>query len=167
MCPHTGRRRVQCFALALTVATLGSGAVASAAGAASVKITMPSKVKRGTDYPIQVTGTYKPRELKGRAYLISAIQFANHPCKASAQAENRTRWYIQWYFTPKAERKLKNPKHVGIFVGKSPFTNTQGFTAGDLGTRHVCSWLYPKFIHASDTVAPIARADKKYRVTKN
>ncbi len=166
MCPQTGPRRARRLVAAMTVATLGTGAIASAADAASVKITMPSQVKRGTDYSIQVTGSYKTGELKGRAYLISAIQFANRPCRSSAQAENRSSVFVQWYLTPKSEAKLKNPKHVGIFVGKSPFSTIQGFTAGDLGTRHVCSWLYPKFIHPSDTVSPIARADKKYRVTK-
>jgi hypothetical protein len=166
MCPKTGRRRAQRLATAATVAVLGSGALASAASAASLKVTVPAKVKKGSDYSIGVTGTYKASELKGRAYLISAIQFANHPCKASAQAENRSSYFVQWYLVPKSEAKLKHPKHVGIFVGKSPFSNLEGFVGGTLGTRHVCSWLYPKFIHASDTTRPIAHADKAYRVTK-
>ena len=66
---------------------------------------------------------------------------------------------------PRAGGKA-HPSRVGIFETKSPFTRLDGFKAGDLGTRHVCTYLYPKFIHASDTTAPIARADKKYRVTR-
>ncbi len=154
------------MAVALTLASLGSAAVATSAGAASLKITMPSQVKRGSDYTIRIDGSYKHSELKGRAYLISAIQFANHPCRRSAQAENLSPYYLQWYFTPKSEAKLKHPKHVGIFAPPSPFVRSDSFTAVDLGTRHVCTWLYPKFIHAGDTLKPIARADKKYRVVK-
>ncbi len=163
MCPETGRRRAQRLATAMTVAALGSGAVASAATAASLRITVPSPVKQGKDYGIQVNGSYKQSELKGKAYLITAIQFADHPCKASAQAENRA-YSVQWIYAPAKE--ANNPVHVGVFETKSPFTVLRGFKAGELGTRHVCSWLYPKFVHASDTVRPIARADKKYRVTK-
>jgi hypothetical protein len=46
------------------------------------------------------------------------------------------------------------------------FKELDGFTAGDMTTRHVCAYLYPKFIHAGDTTAPIARADKRYAVTR-
>lgn len=151
---------------ALTLASVGSAALAASAGAASLKITMPSQVKRGADYTIQINGSYKHSELKGRAYLISTIQFANHPCRKTAQAENRSPYYLQWYFTPKSEQKLKHPKHVGIFAPPAPFVRSDAFTAVDLGTRHVCAWLYPKFIHAGDSLTPIARADKRYRVVK-
>jgi hypothetical protein len=164
MCPHTGRRRAQRLATALTVAALGSGAIASAASAASLKLTVPSQVKKGKGYAIQVNGSYQRRELTGKAYLITAIQFSNHSCKDSAQAENRSSDFVQWIYAPAKEQN--HPVHVGVFETKSPFTKLNGFTAGDLGSRHVCSWLYPKFIHPSDTVHPIARADAKYRVTK-
>ncbi|MFX9050384.1 hypothetical protein ABTN54_20125, partial [Acinetobacter baumannii] len=78
-----------------TAVALSSGALASAAGAASLKVTMPPQVKKGKSYEIQIDGSYKPSELTGHAYLIAAIQFANHPCKASAQAENRTTDFVQ------------------------------------------------------------------------
>ena len=166
MCPHTGRRRVARLASAVTVLALGSGALASAAAAASVKVTVPSQVKTGKGYGIRVGGTFTPSELTGRAYLIAAIQFANHPCRATAQAENATTDFVQWYLIPKSELKLKHPKHVGVFESKSPFNRFDTFKAGEVSTRHVCAWLYPKFIGAGDTTKPIARADKKYRVTK-
>jgi hypothetical protein len=165
--PQTDRRRISRVACAVTVAALSIGALASAATAASVKLTMPSQIKKGKDYVVQIDGSYKPGELKGKAYLISVIQFSGVPCKATAQAENR--WFVQtgklvqWYLAP---LKQKHLTRVGIFETKSPFTRIDGFTAGDLGTRHVCTWLYPKFIQAGDTTAPIARADKKYRVTR-
>ena len=38
----------------VTIAALSTGALASAASAASVKVTVPSKVKKGSDYGIQV-----------------------------------------------------------------------------------------------------------------
>lgn len=161
-----GRGRARRVASAVTAVALSSGALASAAGAASLKVTMPPQVKKGKSYEIQIDGSYKPSELTGHAYLIAAIQFANHPCKASAQAENRTTDFVQWYLIPKSEQKAKNPLHVGIFETKSPFTRFDNFTAGDLSTRHVCAWLYPKFIRASDATKPIARADKRYRVTR-
>ena len=149
----------------MTIATLSTGALASAASAASVKVTVPAKVKKGSDYSIQVQGSYKPRELKGRAYLISFIQFNARPCSSTAQAENRwairTHGYIQPYLAPKAHQQ-----RVGVFTPKSPFSRTDSFIGGDLGTRHVCAYLYPKFIHAGDTTGPIARADKRYTVTR-
>lgn len=163
--PRTGWRGLARTATALTVAALGSGALASAATAASVKVTMPSHIKKGNSYAIQIDGSYKPRELKGHAYLISAIQFSGLRCKATAQAEDRwaqqTGALLQYYFTTKA-----HPQRVGIFKTTSPFTQLDGFKAGDLGTRHVCTYLYPKFIRAGDTTAPIARADKPYRVLR-
>ena len=162
--PQTGRRRVSRIAGAVAMAAVSTGAIASAASAASVKVTVPSKVTKGSDYAIQVTGSYEPNELKGRAYLIALIQFNGRPCRASAQAENR--WAvsdhqtIQYYFAPTA-----HPQRVGIFVPKS-FEELNSFTGGDVTTRHVCAYLYPKFVHAGDTTAPIARADRRYAVTR-
>jgi hypothetical protein len=129
-----------------------------------VKVNVPSKVKKGSTYTIQVTGSYKPSELKGRAYLIALIQFNRRPCQATAQEENR--WAIknhqtaQYYFAPTAHQQ-----RVGIFVPKS-FREVDRFTGGDVTTRHICAYLYPKFIHAGDTTAPIAQADKRYAVTR-
>ncbi len=163
MCPPSGRRRASRLAGVLTAAALGSGAVASAAQAASLKITMPAQVKKGASYEIKISGSYKRSEITGRAYLIATIQFANQPCKATAQAENRTSDFLQWYLAPP---KPNPPKRVGVFKTSSPFTQLNGFIGGTLSTRHVCAWLYPKFINAGDTTKPIARADKKYRVVK-
>jgi hypothetical protein len=151
-------------AAVVTMTALSTGTLASAASAASVKVNVPSNVKKGSTYTIQVTGSYKPSELKGRAYLIALIQFNARPCQATAQAENR--WVIrnhqtaQYYFAPTA-----HPQRVGIFVPKS-FTEVDHFTGGDVTTRHVCAYLYPKFIHAGDTTGPIGQADKRYAVTR-
>ncbi len=158
--PQTGRRRISRLAGAVTVAALSTGALASAASAASLKVTVPSKIKKGTAYAIQVQGSYKPSELTGRAYLISIIQFSAKPCKATAQQENSSGRFLQYYFTTKAQ-----PQRVGLFVPKA-FKEVNGFTAGDISTRHVCAYLYPKFIHAGDTTAPIARGDKRFAVTR-
>ena len=149
----------------VTIAALSTGALASAASAASVKVTVPSKVKKGSDYVIQVHGSYKPSELKGRAYLISLIQFNARPCQATAQAENCWAIRAPWPH-PVLPRAEGSPQRVGIFMPKSPFNRTDGFIGGDLSTRHVCAYLYPKFIHAGDTTGPIARADKRYAVTR-
>jgi hypothetical protein len=145
---------------ALTAVALSTGATSSAASAASLKVTVPSQVKKGSAYAIQVQGSYMPSELKGRAYLISIIQFSPKPCQATAQLENRTGRRLQYYFAPKA-----HPQRVGIFVPKS-FKELDDFKAGDLATRHVCAYLYPRFVRAGDTTAPIARADRRYAVTR-
>ena len=163
--PQTGRRLMSRLAGAVTVAALSTGAVASAASAASLKVTVPSQVKNGTPYGIQVQGSYKPKELTGRAYVITLIQFNGRPCRATAQAENL--WAIHSHATVDFYLRTKaHPQRVGIFTARSPFSFQDGFRARSLGTRHVCAYLYPKFIHAGDVTAPIARADKRLKVTR-
>ena len=55
---------------------------------------------------------------------------------------------------------------VGVSETKSPFDRSDTLRARSAGTRHVCTYLYPRFTHASDATQPIARADKRYTVTK-
>jgi hypothetical protein len=125
---------------------------------------VPASVVKGKGYPISVQGTFhKSETASGKAFLISVIQFSPKPCLASAQAEARSRRGVQFYLAPDSN-PAKGP--VGVFEKKSPFTNNKAFTAGHLGVRHVCAWLYPSFIAAPDVpTAPIAKADKRYRVT--
>ena len=70
-----------------------------------------------------------------------------------------------WPSSPTSRRRLIRSESA-IFVPKSPFSRTDSFIGGDVTTRHVCAYLYPKFIHAGDTTGPIARADKRYTVTR-
>jgi hypothetical protein len=96
--------------------------------------------------------------------MISVIQFTAKPCLGSAQAEANLRGgTIQYYLAPQSNPSKGN---VGVFESKSPFTLKRSLTAGNLGVRHVCSYLYPKFIPGpGDKTRPIAKADAKYTVT--
>lgn len=144
-------------------ATILSAASAAGAGAASLNVSVPAHLRKGASYTIKVTGHYRRSELTGTAYLISLIQFSAAPCRASAQLENRQvdANSLQFYFAPPhASQK------VGIFERSSPFSREDGFSASRLGPRRVCAYLYPGFIGSADTTAPIARAQRAYRVTR-
>jgi hypothetical protein len=156
----TGSRRLWLSAGALGLVALASAAGAAAAPAATLKVRVPAHLHRGDQFMITITGTFKHSELSGRAYLIAAIQGSSASCKATAQLENRIADPPQWYFEPP-----HNTTNAGIFESHSPFTRTDTFMAGKPGSRRVCAYLYPKFIKASDTVAPIASASATYKVT--
>lgn len=153
-----GRRSV-----AVGLAMFCSAASAAGAGAAGLKITVPAHPHKGAAYTIKLTGHYKRSELTGKAYLISLIQFSGAPCKASAQLENQqvNGNLLQFYFAPPHASQ-----RVGLFEKSSPFSRGDPFTATRVGPRHVCAYLYPKFIGSSDHTTPIATADRAYRVTR-
>lgn len=156
---HRMARHAGAFGLAF----LCSAATAAGAGAAGLKINVPAHLRKGTNYTIKVSGHYSASEVQGKAYLISLIQFSSAPCQASAQLENQrvNSNLLQFYFAPpRASQK------VGIFEKSSPFARLDRFTATRLGARHVCAYLYPKQVGASDTTPPIATADHAYRVTR-
>jgi hypothetical protein len=156
---HRSRRRFGTWGLAI----LCSAASATTAGAAGLKVSVPAHLHKGQNYAIKVRGSYRPSELTGQAYLISLIQFSAAACKATAQLENQqvSSNLLQFYFAPpRASQK------VGIFEKSSPFTRLDGFTAARVGRRHVCAYLYPKFIGSTDLTLPIATADRSYSVTR-
>jgi hypothetical protein len=128
-----------------------STALATAGLAATLKITVPATVHNGQNYKVKVTGTYKPRELEGTAFLVAFLQYSGKHCQASARAE---------FGLPASERDLD-------FAGnepKSPFTNVERWTAHNrYGPRRVCAYLYPKPVGPSDSVRPIARVGKLFR----
>jgi hypothetical protein len=141
-----------------------SVASAGAASAATLSAAVPSKIAKNKGYAIALHGSFQKSELSGRAYLISVIQFSSKPCLASAQAEaiHRAR-SIQFYLAPHNDPRRGKP---GVFEKKSPFRNKRSFTAGTLGVRHVCAYLYPKFVPGETSrIAPIAKADASYKVT--
>ena len=146
-------------ALAIVVACFGTAA--AAAQAATLKVTVgPAQIHKSDDYKISVNGTYSASEVTGKAYLISMIQYSSAPCRATAQQEN-SHAPVQFYF-----RTNPHSQRVGIFVGRSPFSRTDRFTAASPSTRRVCAYLYPKLIGANDTTTPIATASAKYKVVK-
>jgi hypothetical protein len=151
------------YATGVGLSLLCSGALAAGASAATLKVSVPGHLHKGDHYAIKLSGSYQKSELSGRAYLISLIQFSGKPCKATAQLENSqvNSNLLQFYFAPQ-----KSPQNVGIFETHSPFTRTDGFVAGRLGSRRVCAYLYPKFIAPGSTVKPIASAGKAYSVAK-
>jgi hypothetical protein len=162
---HSGSRSSRpvrrAFVVALVV--LCSAVGAAAASAASLSIHVPSKVKKGKDYAIDLRGSFKKSQTTGKAFVISLIQFSSRPCRASAQAENRLKHVaLQFYFAPNSDPRRGS---VGIFERKSPFRRTDAFKAGSAGVRQVCAYLYPKKIGPDSRVAPIARADARYKVT--
>lgn len=162
--PGTRSRTLARRGAAVAIALMCPAAGATAASAATLHITVPATVLKGKGYPISVQGTFQKSETaSGKAFLISVIQFSPKPCLASAQTESNAGRPIQFYLAPDSN-PAKGP--VGVFEKKSPFTNSRAFTAGKLGVRRVCSWLYPSFITSPKvTTAPIAKADKRYRVT--
>jgi hypothetical protein len=151
----------------LCAGVLAPAALAASTSAASLKLTVPAYVKKGTSYGVKIDGSFKKRELKGRGYLISLIQYAPGSCRRTAQDENawavRTGSSIDFYLAPGGDPARGR---VGLFETKSPFTRADSFRAASAGTRHVCTYLYPRFIHAGDATPPIAHADKRYKVTR-
>jgi hypothetical protein len=162
--PGTRSKALARRGAAVAIALMCPAAGAAAASAATLNVTVPATVVKGKGYPISVQGTFQKSETaSGKAFVISVIQFSPKACLASAQAEARSHRVIQFYLAPQS-----NPAKgaVGVFEKKSPFKIDRAFTAGKLGARRVCSWLYPSFIASPNVAtAPIARADKRYRVT--
>ena len=160
-------RGLRAAAAALCLSVPATATLATAASAAGLRLTLPAQVKKGTRYAIKIHGSYKKREITGRAYLISLIQFADISCRGSAQDENqwaiRTGSNIEFYFAPASDPARGG---VGLTEPKSPFDRSDTLRANSAGTRHVCTYLYPRFTHASDPTQPIARADKRYVVTR-
>ncbi len=134
-------------------------ASAAPAAAASLKVKVPARVHRGGVYTITLTGSYLRAELSGRAYLVSLIQFNPSPCKLTAQLENAQVRAIEFYLAPPG-----SPQRVGAFEPSSPFSRGDRLAASRTGRRRVCAYLYPRFVGANSTVAPIARATGVYRV---
>jgi hypothetical protein len=136
-------------------------APADGASGASLTVKVSAQVRPGSDYTITVNGSFGPSEVNGAGYLISLIQFSADPCAGTAQLENPavSNLPVQFYFAPKSA-----PQEVGISLTNSPFTRTDTLTAGRSGVRHVCAYLYPQQIGASDTTQSIATADVSYTV---
>jgi hypothetical protein len=141
-------------ALTAGLAVLSIGAVATGADAATLKVSVPRVVHKRKGYTITISGRYKRSEVRGRAYLIAAIQFSAAPCQKTALLENNLRNAPQFYFGPQA----------GISERKSPFTRRDGLIAKASGPRHVCAYLYPHFVGPTSTTTPITTADASYRV---
>jgi hypothetical protein len=154
----TAEMRLAC----VLIASLSSAALAADAGAAMLKISVPSRVRNGRHYTIALSGSFRTREVSGRAYLISVIQYGPRACKPSAQLENLSAGTMfQWYFKPRL-----GSNQVGIYERRSPFSRRDTFTARSLGSRHVCAYLYPRLIGPSSATAPIARADRAFKVLR-
>jgi hypothetical protein len=141
-------------ACAIAVVAVCWGAGAAAASAATLQIDVPAKVKKNAGYTIKLNGTFTRHEVSGRAFLISVIQYSPSPCKATAQQENTLKT-AQFYFGNKG----------GIFEASSPFARNDSFTAKRLGKRRVCAYLYSQQVSPSSSMAPIARAQKAFKVT--
>ena len=165
---HAGSRSKALGRRAATVVlvVLCSAASAAAASAASLHVTVPSSVKKGKNYTIALNGTFNKSQVGTRgAFLVSVIQFSPKPCLGSVQAESKNRRPIQLYFAPGNDPARGA---IGIFRKTSPFSNRRGFTAGTVGRRRVCAYLYPKLIATpDDATAPIAKAQASYKVTAN
>ncbi len=150
---------------AVTVAALSTGAVASAASAASLKVTVPSQVKNGTRYGVQVEGSYKPKELTGRAYVITLIQYNGRPCRATAQAENL--WAIQSHAS--IDFYLRTKAHL-IGSASSRRGRRSHSRTGSAPAVSAPAMCAPTCTPSSSTrailTAPIARADKRLKVAR-
>jgi hypothetical protein len=154
-------RRLLSRACAIGIPIVCSGALCASASAATLKVSVPARVKQNKSYTIRINGSYKASDLTGKAYLIALIQYSSADCKATAQLENSRvkAQLLQFYFAP-----AKSPSSVGIFENRSPFRRADKFTARALGARRICAYLYPKLISATAKVQPIATANKKFTV---
>jgi hypothetical protein len=137
---------------ALLIGVVAPVGIASAASpAASLKITVPAKVRPGQHYEIKIAGLYAKSATQGTAYLVAFLQYTATACKPTAGAENDL---------PSKDWSLD-------FAGKepqSPFTRIDRWTTGTLtGTRKVCAYLYPKAVSPSTKLHPIAIAAATYR----
>jgi hypothetical protein len=141
------------------VICFGTVAATALGATLSVRVT-PTSIHKGDDYRIAITGKFRQRELTGKAYLIPMIQYSASPCRRTAQLENDNE-PVQFYLRTKA-----SSQRVGIFETKSPFTRIDAFTAASQSTRRVCVYLYPKYVTAGASTAPIAMASAKYTVLK-
>jgi hypothetical protein len=146
-------RRIVVRGAGLAAAALLAALATAAAAAtpASLKITVPAKVRPGRNYTIKIAGSYQPSQLQGTAYLWAFLQYSGHACKQTAQAEaglSQSIWSL--------DVRRQEPR--------SPFTRIDNWTAGALtGARHVCAYLYPKVISKRSTVRPIATASAAFR----
>ncbi len=138
----------------LGAAFLCCAGVSSAAQAAVLNISVPAHVRLGHGYTIAITGSFRRNEVRGRAFLIAAIQFGDQPCQLTAREENQLRNKPQFYLGRRA----------GVFESRSPFTRRDGLVASAIGTRHVCAWLYPRSSGPNDRTLPIASDDVSYVV---
>ncbi len=157
---HQARRTARTFAIVV----VSFGTLAAAAGAATLSVAVtPASIHKRDNYEITVRGSYSKSELTGKAYLISVIQYSSAPCWRTAQLEaTNATVSLQFYLAPNI-----HSQKVGIFLTKPRFSRSDGFKALILGTRRVCSYLYPNFVSGKqDTTAPIAIASAKYTVLK-
>jgi hypothetical protein len=152
--PATRPKALGRRAAVVVLVVLCSASVAAAASAATLHISVPSKITKGKGYNIKLTGTFSKSEVPHRAFLISVIQYSPQACKATAQEENSSK-FAQFYFGKKG----------GIFESSSPFNRSDSFTAKALGKRRVCSYLYAQQVGPTTTTPPIAKASKPYSVT--
>jgi hypothetical protein len=144
-----GRIRTGRWLCAFVLATCCTGALAAAASAATLQIRVtPASILEKKSFHVVITGTYSKSELKGKAYLVSFIQYNFKPCKAGAPQEGHA------YGKPFAAQN----------TGASPFGWDFSFTAGGVGERRVCAYLYPKPVGPKSTIAPLTRATITYKV---
>lgn len=120
----------------------------------SLKIAVkPQRVAPKHRYVVTITGSFQAAQRPNGVYLVDFLQYIAAPCKQTAQAE---------YALPSVERTFD-------FAGaerRSPFKHSQAWIAGKrTGVRHACAYLYSQRTAPNSTAAPIARADKRYRVT--
>jgi hypothetical protein len=135
-------------AVALAMACTGGLAAAASAATLHVRVT-PASIHKTKSFQIVITGTYNKSELKGKAYLVSFIQYNLKACKTGAGQELHA--FGQNPFT-----------HQN--AGSSPFGWDFTFTAGGAGARRVCAYLYPKQVGPTSTIAPLKRATATYQV---
>jgi hypothetical protein len=147
-------RQVARRARAVGLVLLCLGTIAASADAATLKISVPRRLHKGRAYTISIDGTFKRDEVKGRAYLIAAIQFSSQPCQPTALLENNLPNQPQFYFGSR----------VGAYETHTPFSRSDELIARAAGPRQICAYLYPQFVGPTDTTQPIATADAAYRV---
>jgi hypothetical protein len=128
-------------------ATLGMGALATEASAATLALTIsPATVHPGQRYTVSITGSYH-RRAHQTPHLVAFIQYSGRDCQSTAPAEDAlpgSEW--AWDVYPLAEPK-------------SPFKNVTYWKASKrLGSRRVCAYLYPGRVGPGTTARPLAEA---------
>jgi hypothetical protein len=148
-----GGRRLGRGAGAFVVAIGCSGALATAASAATMSVDVtPGTIHKRQNFHIKIQGSYSKSEITARqAYLLAFVQYTTRPCKSDATKE----------------KDVAGSPFTNMNAGKPPrFGWDFRFKAGNrLGSRRVCAYLYPKKVNPGDNVAVLKRASAAYRVT--
>jgi hypothetical protein len=134
---------------------------ATAGSAPALRISLPTRTRRGVPITVTVSGADPQATSSDPAYLIAVFQATATPCQLTAQLENARVRGLWFYLAPPTARQ-----RVGVFEATSPFVRSDRLAPVRTGPRRVCAYLYARAALPDSTPAPIARATGAIRVVR-